>query len=126
MRVDILTGSRAWAGDRAVVRKLLEGCDMLIVGDCKTGGDQVALEEALKADIIVKQFFAADFGSWPSCGPKRNSGMVKFGVECREFAQVVGHALWWPVAGNRGTTDCWRKMKLAGIEIVAGAEGPPT
>lgn len=125
MRVDILTGSRDWKGPVHIIRDALRGCDLLIVGDCPTGADAAAWAYARANDIMVNRFKALDYGTWPSCGPRRNEAMLS---RAREYVSdgmhVVGHALWWPGSKCAGTRGAWRLMKLAGVEIVTGAVDP--
>lgn len=45
MKVAVVTGSRTWQ-NRAAIAYCLEGAELLIVGDCPTGADAIALEIA--------------------------------------------------------------------------------
>ncbi len=130
MKIVVVTGSREWNGDRAAMARELGDFDLLVVGDA-LGADLAAVNIAKKRGLDhgngIYAFYAADYGKWPSCGPKRNSAMVKYAAECVQ----AGHDVRWFAfpqrgAANKGTNDCMRKMKRAGatVRVVeGGADG---
>lgn len=115
----IVTGSRYTAfEDRNVVFRELNtvvrehpGRSVIVVhGACPQGGvDADAAAWTLTTpDARVEGYPAEAFGSWPACGPKRNSHMVSLGADL---------CLGFPRPQSKGTWDCLRKACDAGIPI---------
>lgn len=136
-----MTGSRAWNDRTAIetaladaVREVPFGETIALVhGMCDprtVGGRRVAWLKAVElsvftqsgyrgADWIADRFarrrnwtvemFPADWSLGPKAGPERNALMVKEGADlCLAFA----------LPNSRGTWDCVRKARAAGIETV--------
>lgn len=77
----------------------------IVTGACPTGADKLASVYVHSyCDCHIEEHPAANFGSWPSCGPRRNAYMVGLGADF-----VVAFP------GGRGTSDCVAKAKRAGI-----------
>ena len=51
VKVVCLTGSRAWT-DHDAIERAMHGTELLIVGDCPTGADAIALQLAHAWDVI--------------------------------------------------------------------------
>ncbi|WP_086846993.1 SLOG family protein [Amycolatopsis kentuckyensis] len=119
----LVTGSRHWtdkvaiadALDRAVEdferpgvldkSKKLDGIYILIHGDCE-GADRIAAEYWLGRPVQAYPANWAEFGK--AAGPIRNQRMVNLGADiCLAF----------PTAGSRGTWDCVRRAREAGIPV---------
>ena len=105
-----MTGSRKW-GDRQLMRRVFDrvqvtaGETTLVHGDCG-GADLMAAGIAHQKGWAVEPHPAEGHGSWPSCGPKRNSHMVKLGADL-----CIG----FPLVGSKGTWDCIDKAIAKGI-----------
>jgi hypothetical protein len=59
MKTVVITGSRDWA-DRNAIAVVLRGADRLVVGDCRSGADAIALGIAFAWDIIPTVLAASD------------------------------------------------------------------
>lgn len=124
----LITGSRVWPHEKAIGAAIssfivnglgmLPGiddlCDIVIVhGDCPTGADHFADKWA--EDHIIPEGGAIERhpANWPryrrGAGPKRNQHMVDLGANvCLAF----------PMPGGRGTQDCMRRARKAGIPVI--------
>jgi hypothetical protein len=117
MRV-IVTGGRHWGegrgdnGDAACKLTLAAVLEplrpaVIVQGGCLTGADMLARWWA-KDRGVVSETFSADWGSYgPSAGPRRNTAMIEGGADV-----VVAFP------GGRGTADCVRKARAAGIPVL--------
>lgn len=139
----LVTASRSWV-ERIRVNAALEvewrvagsvGDTLVVVhGDCPTGGDRMAKEwvtemRAAGFTNVEQEAHPADWGRdcdkncyhkprtkngrpyCPMAGHLRNQKMVDRGADvCRAF----------PLADSRGTVDCMRRAKKAGIEVIVG------
>lgn len=143
MRVVAITGSRYW-DDRAAIERVLEGAELLLVGDCETGADLIALETAMAWDVIA-WVFCADPARAPElvkrygnhlsarvvsdwqrsngrvlnkgAGPIRNEAVATNAASCqRELGMdVAGHAFILP--SSVGTIDCMGRMRVKGLHV---------
>lgn len=119
MRI-IVTGSRHWSDRMAVwtaleeaVRDLPPEDDLTIVhGGCPTGADAIAAKWAPMYGATAEAF-RADWSTGRRAGPIRNQRMVEAG------ADVV---LAFPLPDGRGTQDCMRRARLAGIPVKVWGE----
>ena len=116
----LVTGSRHWT-DRDLLESTLEdflGSQRippdqvaLVVGDCPTGADAMAVEWATRVGIPESQRkpFQADWATHGrAAGPMRNQDMVDSGADwCFAF----------PLPGSRGTWDCVRRAGKAEIPV---------
>lgn len=113
----LVTGSRYWS-DKEVIRKAIdkaiddlgEGQEVVIIeGACPYGGaDKIASEYGNELGVKVESYPADFEGIGGYAGPLRNEKMVKTGADvCLAF----------PVSGSRGTWDCVKKARHAGIEV---------
>jgi SLOG family YspA-like protein len=114
----LVTGERDWPSEEqvhsalaAVIRRLNTSDVVIVHGDCPTGADSFAQSFCVKHRIPVEKHAATNFGSWPGCGPKRNSHMVKLG------AWIVC-AFWSAKIERSGTFDCLTKAVKAGIRVM--------
>lgn len=115
LKVVVITGSREWP-NRAAIASALEGAEMLIVGDCPTGADAIALEIAKAWDVITVVLVAdwKRFGN--HAGPMRNKEMAaKAHLERASGMDVHCHA--FPLPGSRGTPDCIRQLEAQGFAV---------
>lgn len=115
MKVAVVTGSRTWQ-NRAAIAYCLEGAELLIVGDCPTGADAIALEIAREWDII-SVVLVADWKQYGKrAGPVRNGAIVARAVLERTHGMDVScHA--FPLPGSRGTPDCIRQLEAHGFVV---------
>jgi len=145
MKASFVTGSRWWpltAPDRHPIHDALLGTELLIVGDCRTGVDAIALDWALANDCIVRVYCASlarfealrvtpgihvelavalelarawDTRKGKVAGPIRNRRMAHEAkrVEAETGCKVDCYA--FPLSGSRGTHDCIRAMREAGF-----------
>jgi hypothetical protein len=119
----LVTGSRDWDCD-ALAERILSGVKryspipvVVVHGACHVGrgGVDGAFDRvAGKLGLILEPYPANRFGSWPGCGPVRNSHMVKLGAD-------LGIACHPDLSKSGGTLDCVRKMINAGIHVVLHA-----
>lgn len=124
----LVTGSRYWTDIPAVrnaIAKVITdqpyGTHCIVVhGDCPTGADQIARDfldelEAQRLDYVSQEAHPALWKTdgYPQAGPMRNQRMVDLGADvCLAF----------PLSDSRGTTDCMRRAKAAGIPVINCAE----
>lgn len=110
----LVTGSRQWPWERyAVIARALfdehEDGAVLVTGGCPTGADDLALAiwRANAGPTCTSEIHPADWDRYGrSAGPRRNQAMVDLGADvCLAFV----------LPGSRGTWDCVRKAKAAGI-----------
>lgn len=112
MRI-LITGSRDWQ-DRDAIYNLLNRLVPLhatiVHGDCPTGADALAQKWAESQPDIKVERYPADWNQYgKSAGPRRNQQMVDLGADiCIAF----------PLSTSRGTRDCMRKAKTAGIPVL--------
>ena len=84
----------------------------LVVGDCPTGADRFAREYfRISGALDLVDVHYADWTTHGrAAGPLRNQAMVDSGADlCLAFYREG--------AGNRGTRDCVRRARAAGIEV---------
>jgi len=111
----LVTGSRNWTDEYAVKQQLKNiwlsfrnADDVLVVGDCPTGVDKIAREcwEFQKLPVEVHK---ADWNKHGrAAGPIRNQEMVDSVIDVG-IAFILGE--------SRGTRDCLRRAKKAGIPM---------
>lgn len=140
MIVVAITGSREWF-DRAAIEAALAGAEMLIVGDCPTGADELALELAFEWDIwpmvmcASKKRAALLAMSWKAmnrrgtiytcadwevhgkhAGPMRNRELAtRAALEKQLGMDVRCHA--FPLAKSVGTRDCISQLRAVGLQV---------
>ncbi len=135
----VITGSRDWRGDPQIIRASLvsfwarhEGVPCCVYhGACPHGAsgrsvDMLADEFARELGWEVRAF-PADWHRGgrrqhpdPAAGPERNSVMIcAAAFEKARGLEVEAHG--WPGPKSRGTYDCLRKAKQAGIHGVRHA-----
>jgi hypothetical protein len=137
MLVHVITGSRDWS-DVAAISRDLAGCEMLIVGDCPTGADAIALTAALDMDAIVEVYTADDRNVKPlekrigqrgktmrcsdwnehgfGAGPSRNLMMSLAAAACRDDGFDV-RCFGYPLGESPGTRGCVRLLRKVGLEV---------
>lgn len=112
----LITGSRNWT-DRGMIRRALcrAGRDAgahpqetTVVHGGAPGADTIAGEVAAEFGCRV-EVHPADWDRYSkAAGPIRNAGMVTAGADlCLAF----------PIGESRGTRDCIRQARLAGIPV---------
>lgn len=116
MRI-LITGSRYHNNPQMIfeaINKEVEHLDdysdvVIIQGECPYGGADLFAKQWAKQNGAVNESYPADFKKLgPSAGPKRNQRMVDSGADiCLAF----------PTEDSRGTWDCVRKAKKAGIPV---------
>lgn len=86
--------------------------DRVVVIHGDAPGVDLLVDDIVRNDldlIRLEAYPATNFGSWPACGPRRNSHMVSLGADiCLAF----------PDRDSRGTWDCARKAAEAGIPVI--------
>lgn len=137
MLIHVITGSRVWS-DVNVIASDLAGCELLIVGDCPTGADAIALTTALGMDAIVEVYTADDgnvrrlekrigqrgkamrCSDWEKhgfgAGPSRNLWMSLAAAACRDEGFEV-RCFGYPIGESPGTRGCVRLLRKAGFEV---------
>ena len=115
MRGVVITGSRDWT-ETAPIEQALRGADALIVGDCPTGADAIALQTAKAWDIIAIVLTADWKGLGKKAGPVRNQAIAdRAASELAGGMEVCCYA--FPLAGSRGTHDCRQRLERAGFRV---------
>ena len=112
MRI-LICGSRFWTDRKAVLRVILTLDplkDELVVGDCPTGADFIAAEQAIERNITTHVICAHWTKHGLAAGPIRNSRMID------EFKPQIVYA--FPIESSRGTKDTIRKARKAGIQVI--------
>lgn len=123
MRI-LVTGSRELTDVDLVRDEIVDATDTpapwtMVVGDCPTGADKFAREfwqEVIEEPTNPEDQSNLDVhtADWTThgkaAGPLRNQTMVDSGADiCLAFYREG--------AGNRGTADCVRRARTAGIEV---------
>ncbi len=109
----LITGSRDWVDEKAIDDALRAafyeyGVATLVSGGCPTGADAIA-ERIWEAHAFPVERHPADWDAHgKAAGPRRNQEMVDLGADiCIAF----------PLPDSRGTVDCAKKAKAAGIRV---------
>jgi hypothetical protein len=114
MKVIVITGSRQWP-DELAIRKVLEGADGLIVGDCPTGADAYALSCAKAWDIVFKRCEVPGARASEALRA-RNQVIADEAVVARDQGfDVQCHA--FPLPQSRGTHHCAGLLRKAGFHV---------
>lgn len=120
MRV-IITGSRDWRNSELIDLALSQlPKDSIIVHGCATGADAIARSLALSLGLKVEDHWP-DYVNYDfaAANKRRNQEMVNAGADL---------VLAFPTPSSRGTWDCVRRAKNAGIPVrviqVDGKEYP--
>jgi len=110
----LVTGSREWADSARIAEALASakayyGSIVVVHGDCPTGADRLAQEWA-DSEGVPTERHPADWRAYgKAAGPVRNQEMVDLGaVVCLAF----------PLGTSRGTWDCMRRARRAGIAVI--------
>ena len=92
---------------RPVINSLVKAGVRIVVGDCKSGVDEITWD---MRGLIEPEVWIADWKTFgKAAGPKRNQAMVDSGADlCIAF----------PSKGSTGTIDCVERAKAAGIPVV--------
>ena len=132
-RAMLITGGRDWVDEAAVIDDLqwLRAGDRLIVGDCRTGTDKIARENApdgvrvevyaASSEILPPRrgqavFSVADWDSdGKAAGPIRNARMARRLRELMDEGCAV-RAVGYPTHRSRGTLNCMAQVGSFGIE----------
>lgn len=113
----LVTGSRDWQDSQRLYRILGEyvrgaesvGLQPIIVHGGARGADAIADLYGLDYSVIRKVFHADWKNKGRAAGPLRNQQMVDYGVDiCLAFMNE----------GSKGTADCVRRAKSAGVPTV--------
>lgn len=130
MRRILITGSRDWtdraAIHRAIANEAMMGSIVVVHGHCPSGADAIADEWVGVTGVYVERYPAdwersCDSSCYhrprfkngkpycPMAGHLRNQQMVDRGADvCYAF----------PLPDSRGTKDCIRRAKKAGIKVI--------
>lgn len=108
MKRILITASRVWASYKLMRRAIVaHGPAIVVHGDCR-GGDKMAARIARSLGWPAEPH-PADWSRGLGAGFDRNQDMVDLGADvCLAF----------PMPGSRGTWDCVRRARLAGIQVV--------
>lgn len=116
MRI-LITGSRHWSDDCSIyeaLRKVLRESGLppeeivLVHGACPTGADFLGWRAAKRLGMQIEPHPADWNRHGRAAGPLRNSEMVDLGAAI---------CLGFPEPDSRGTLDCMRKARNAGIKV---------
>lgn len=89
--------------------------DLILVHGACRGADALAAAFGGERGWTIEAHPAERFGPWPVCGPLRNKHMVSLGADL---------LLAFPGPGSRGTHDCMRRARAAGIPVKVYRLGP--
>ena len=112
MTIAVVTGGRDRIPTLAelldiIVRLTKRGATTLRNGKCRGTDKAVAAFLRARTDLLIEDWPAEDYGSWPSCGPRRNRAMLDgdgldlFGEKARPPAHFL-----IALKGGVGTSDC--------------------
>jgi hypothetical protein len=118
----LITGSRDWTDRETIARALSDAIRSyhqhnpltLVHGACPTGADKIADELwrswMFRCDLAEPDMHEADWATHgKAAGPIRNAHMVSLGADiCLAF----------PLGVSRGTRNCMRLAREAGIPVV--------
>lgn len=120
----LVTGSRDWTDRETITRalswawrKLGQPHDAVLVqGECHLGGADKIAADVWKSWGYPVEGHPAEMGpDGRVLGPKRNAHMVSLGADlCLAF----------PLASSRGTRNCMRLAREAGIPVFEPADSP--
>lgn len=120
----LITGSRKWADRhtvevairREIVTKGWSTPDVVVVHGGASGADACAHASAVAMGLQVEEHPAAWTVEGRAAGPLRNQRMVDLGADiCLAF----------PLADSRGTHDCIRRARDAGVPVRVIEAAPP-
>jgi len=136
MKVVCVTGSRSWAAVE-YIHEVLRGADVLLVGDCPTGADAIALEYALANDVMAVVFAASKdraaqiarehpsvvvhlAADWKAqgkrAGPMRNQALADRAALERDAGMPIAvHA--FPLPSSVGTLDAIKRFEAHGMFV---------
>ena len=113
----LVTGSRDWADRGAVIDALWEawidlgrrGDTVLVQGECHLGGADLIAKDVWEQCGLPVESHPAEMGpDGHVLGPERNARMVALGADlCLAF----------PLPSSRGTKNCMRLAREAGIPV---------
>ncbi len=114
-RVVVITGSRYWQ-HADYIHQILKGADHLIVGDCPTGADAMALRYAqhLWDNGLEWHRYRADWEKFGRrAGPERNRRIAEAAhvALSHEGHSVEAHAFLCRDYINKGTLSCIELLK---------------
>jgi hypothetical protein len=116
----LVTGSRDWKDEKAIERELkkLPQGTVIIHGACPTGADALADKIAMKLGFKLRRYPADWENKGKSAGPIRNSAMIKAEHSDDEGVPIAKALAFTPdLDRSRGTRDCVRKVRSAGIKV---------
>ena len=114
-RIVIVTGSRDWTDLRAILDVVEVLCPNLVMhGACPTGADSLVSMWADDNEVPALKF-RPDWNAFGrSAGPVRNQDMADAAKALADTNEVI--CLAFPIDRSKGTWDCLRRMKCAGIQ----------
>lgn len=117
----IVTGSRDWTDSITVhVEILRKNPFCLVLGDCETGADAMARTWAMLHDIPADINIADWDNQGDAAGPIRNTAMIRSALQIAEALDMSIEdivCLGFPLPQSKGTHDCMRKARRAGIHV---------
>jgi hypothetical protein len=117
----VITGSRVW-DDRAAIEAVMRGADGLLVGDCPTGADAIALQIAREWDIIPFVVRANWDKLGRSAGPVRNRELARAALNGRDRDEMDVSCHAFPLGESKGTRDCIRALREVGLTVFVYAD----
>jgi hypothetical protein len=112
-------GSREWTNAAAIERELkkLPPGTVIVHGACPTGADAIADKLSMKLGFKIRRY-PPDWDAGKSAGPIRNSAMIRAEHSDEEGVPIsFGLAFTKDLSRSRGTRDCVRKARQAGIKV---------
>lgn len=119
----LVTGARDWTDEETIYRALLSAWDsfdrdpqaVLVHGACHLGGADIIARDIWRSWGLADEAHPAEMGpNGHVLGPQRNARMVALGADvCLAF----------PLSTSRGTRNCMRLAREAGIKVVAYSGG---
>jgi hypothetical protein len=113
----LVTGSRDWTDWGVIYRALVQAWDevqrdgraVLVQGECHLGGADLIAKQIWESWGLPVESHPAEMGpDGHVLGPKRNAHMVSLGADlCLAF----------PLPSSRGTRNCMRLAREAGIPV---------
>ena len=116
MLVVVITGSRSWTNPKPI-HAAIHGADLLIVGDCLTGADAIALAFARANDVMCAPMVAdwQKLGN-PGAAHARNQAIADRAAAYRNDGLPV-RCYAFPLPESKGTWDCVRQLRAHGLRV---------
>lgn len=114
----LITGGRDWSDEAAVRKELaaLPAGSILVHGACPRGADAIADSIARDIGFEIRRYPADWNRHGRAAGMIRNGDMIKAEHPDADGCNIQV-AFAFPTVSSRGTWDCVRKLRKAGVRV---------